>query len=29
MDQILPNFDPHPACVEKDGHFTYYLPFVT
>ena len=31
VDQILPNFDtPTPrARVDKNGHFTYYLPFVT
>ena len=24
-----PNFTPHPPRVDKNGHFTYYLPFVT
>ena len=29
VDQILPNFDPPPPRVDKNGHFTYYLPFTT
>ena len=28
VDQILPNFDPHPLRVHKNGRLTYY-PFVT
>ena len=27
VDQILPNFDPHPSQVDKNGNFTYYLSF--
>ena len=27
VDQILPNFDPLLAQVDKHGHHTYYLPF--
>ena len=31
VDQILPDFEPLPQAtwVDKNGHFTYYLPFVT
>ena len=30
VDPILSNFDPlHTPQVDKNGHFTYYLTFVT
>ena len=28
VDLILSNFDPNPPRVDKNGHFTYFLPFV-
>ena len=29
VDQILPNLEPPPPRVDKNGHFAYYIPFVT
>ena len=28
MDPILPNFDPYPPRMDKNWHWTYYLPSV-